>query len=81
MLKLFIDTWMIQSWDWRLVYGMGIYFIGFLIYQFGKMGIISYKLMQLERQELKNPISSRLDEMYKKLDAGIEVRPRKYLQK
>jgi len=81
MLKLFIETWMIQSWDWRLFYGMGIYFIGFLIYQFAKMGIISYKLMQLERQELKNPISSQLDEMYKKLDAGIEIRPRKYLQK
>lgn len=80
MLKLFIETWMIQSWDWRLVYGIGIYFIGFLIYQFAKMGIISYKLMVLERQEQTSKVSSQLDEMYKKLDAGIEVRPRKYLQ-
>lgn len=80
MLKLFIETWMIQSWDWRLFYGMGIYFIGFLIYQFAKMGIISYKLMVLERQEQTSKVSSQLDEMYKKLDAGMEVRPSKYLK-
>lgn len=80
MLKLFIETWMIQSWDWRIFYGMSIYFVGFLIYQFAKMGIISFKLMLLERQEQNFKIGKQLDEMYAKLDAGIEVNPSRYLK-
>lgn len=80
MLKLFIESWMIQSWDWRLFYGMAISFFGFLIYEFGKMGIISYRIKRLEAKMASDSVGFKLDEMYKKLDAGIEVKPSKYLR-
>lgn len=79
MLKLFIESWMIQSWDWRLFYGMAISFFGFLIYEFTKMAIISYRIKRLEAK-MASDIGYKLDEMYKKINAGIEVKPSKYLQ-
>jgi hypothetical protein len=79
MLKLFIDTWMIQSFDWRIFYAMSILFVGFFIYQVSKMIYISVRLKMLETK-YQSDISRQLDEMWQKIDAGLEVRPSNYLK-
>jgi hypothetical protein len=79
MLKLFIDTWMIQSFDWRIFYAMSILFVGFFIYQVSKMIYISVRLKILETK-YQSDISRQLDEMWQKIDAGLEVRPSNYLK-
>lgn len=80
MLKLFIDTWMIQSLDWRIFYAMSIIFLSGILYQFAKMIFISIRLKLIEAIEPVSDISIRLDEMYRKIDAGLEVRPSNYLK-
>jgi len=79
MLKLFIDTWMIQSLDWRIFYAMSILFVGFFIYQVSKMIYISVRLKMLETK-YQFDISRQLDDMWRKIDAGLEVKPSKYLK-
>jgi len=79
MLKLFIDTWMIQSLDWRIFYAMSILFVGFFIYQVSKMIYISVRLKMLETK-YQSDISRQLDDMWRKIDAGLEVKPSKYLK-
>jgi|DEB0MinimDraft_10_1074344.scaffolds.fasta_scaffold282978_2 hypothetical protein len=79
MLKLFIDTWMIQSFDWRIFYAMSILFVGFFIYQVSKMIYISVRLKMLETK-YQSDISRQLDDMWRKIDAGLEVKPSKYLK-
>jgi len=79
MLKLFIDTWMIQSFDWRIFYAMSILFVGFFIYQVSKMIYISVRLKMLETK-YQFDISRQLDDMWRKIDAGLEVKPSKYLK-
>ena len=80
MLKLFIDTWMIQSLDWRIFYAMSIIFLSGILYQFAKMIFISIRLKLIEAREPVSDISIRLDEMYRKIDAGLEVRPKNFLK-
>ena len=80
MLKLFIDTWMIQSLDWKIFYGMSIIFLSGILYQFAKMIYISIRLKLIEAREPVSDISIRLDEMYRKIDAGLEVRPTNFLK-
>jgi hypothetical protein len=79
MIKLFIDTWMIQSFDWRIFYAMSILFVGFFIYQVSKMIYISVRLKMLETK-YQSDISRQLDDMWRKIDAGLEVKPSKYLK-
>lgn len=79
MIKLFIDTWMIQSFDWRIFYAMSILFVGFFIYQVSKMIYISVRLKMLETK-YESDISRQLDDMWRKIDAGLEVKPSKYLK-
>jgi len=79
MIKLFIDTWMIQSFDWRIFYAMSILFVGFFIYQVSKMIYISVRLKMLETK-YQSDISGQLDDMWRKIDAGLEVKPSKYLK-
>ena len=80
MLKLFIDTWTIQSLDWRIFYAMSIIFLSGILYQFAKMIFISIRLKLIEAIEPVSDISIRLDEMYRKIDAGLEARPSNYLK-
>ena len=80
MLKLFIDTWTIQSLDWRILYAMSIIFLRGILYQFAKMIFISIRLKLIEAIEPVSDISIRLDEMYRKIDAGLDVRPSNYLK-
>lgn len=70
---------MIQSFDWRIFYAMSILFVGFFIYQVSKMIYISVRLKMLETK-YQSDISGQLDDMWRKIDAGLEVKPSKYLK-
>jgi len=70
---------MIQSLDWRIFYAMSILFVGFFIYQVSKMIYISVRLKMLETK-YQSDISRQLDDMWRKIDAGLEVKPSKYLK-
>jgi len=70
---------MIQSFDWRIFYAMSILFVGFFLYQVSKMIYISVRLKMLETK-YQSDISRQLDDMWRKIDAGLEVKPSKYLK-
>jgi len=80
MIKLFIETWLIQDWNWRGWYLVGFSGIGYILYSIIKMSIISFRLKLAEKKYATTRISNSLDEMYRKLEAGIEVKPSKYLK-
>ena len=79
MIKLFLEAWAIQSFDWRIFYTMSIGFVSYITFQILKMIVISYKLKKAEKEHNKTFVSQ-LDDLYKKLDAGMEVNPSKYLK-
>jgi hypothetical protein len=58
---------------------MSILFVGFFIYQVSKMIYISVRLKMLETK-YQSDISRQLDDMWRKIDAGLEVKPSKYLK-
>ena len=79
MIKLFLEAWAIQSLDWRIFYTMSIGFVSYITFEILKMIVISYKLKKAEKEYNKTFVSQ-LDDMYQKLEAGIEINPSKYLK-
>ena len=80
MIKLFIETWLIQDWNWRGWYLVGFSGVGYILYTIIKMSIISFRLKLAEKKYATTRVRESLDEMYRKLEAGIEVKPSKYLK-
>ena len=80
MIKLFIETWLIQDWNWRAFYLFGFSGVTYLMYEILKMVIISFRLKLAEKKYANTEISRSLDDMYSKLEAGIEVKPSNYLK-
>tara|TARA_R100001443_G_scaffold40064_1_gene53476 strand:- start:21951 stop:22085 length:135 start_codon:yes stop_codon:yes gene_type:complete len=44
------------------------------------MAYITYKLRKIEKESKKNPVTKQLDDMYRMLDAGFEVKPSRFLK-
>jgi len=80
MIRLFLESWAVQSLDWKIFYVMSINFVVFITYQFSKMAYISYKLYKLEKESKENPVTKQLDDMYRMLEQGFEVRPSRFLK-
>jgi hypothetical protein len=69
MIQLFLEAWSVQTWNWKLFYLMSAWF---LLY-------VSYKIRRLEKQS-EHPIIQQLDAMHRALEAGFEVRPKRFLK-
>lgn len=80
MIRLFIETWAIQDLDWKLFYGIGLTGITYLLVSFARMAWLSFRIYLLERKQPVSDVTIKLDNMYRKLNAGLEVRPSKFLK-
>lgn len=80
MIELFISTWLIQDWNWRGWYLVGFSGVFYFIFTILKMFYYSFRLRHAEKKYADTQISRNLDEMYNKIEAGIEVKPSKYLK-
>lgn len=80
MIRLFIEAWAIQTWDWKLFYSLSLTFITWFVVSILRMAWLSFRIYLLERKLPKSDISVKLDEMYRKMNAGIEVSPKQFLK-
>tara|TARA_Y100000114_G_C11493306_1_gene200897 strand:+ start:227 stop:403 length:177 start_codon:yes stop_codon:yes gene_type:complete len=58
---------------------MSAWFLLYVLYLVGKLLYISYKIRRLEKQS-EHPIIQQLDAMHRALEAGFEVRPKRFLK-
>ena len=79
MIQLFIEAWSVQTLNWKLFYTISIWFLLYVLYLTIKLIYIYLKIRRLEKQS-KHPIIQQLDDMHRALEAGFEVRPKRFLK-
>ncbi len=53
-IELFINEWQGQSWDWKVFYGLAIFFFANVFYMISKLMFVSLRLYIAERNAPKS---------------------------
>ena len=54
IIELFINQWQGQSWDWKVFYGLAIFFFVNLFYMISKLMFVSLRLYIAEKNAPKS---------------------------